>query len=86
MPKHFHPRNCPRCGETGDGGRHTKKDWRYHPDAGHGFTKQLGWSKPPETFLEPMVPMSMRGKNLGETPEILPAPMCPLVPVNSEAA
>lgn len=45
MPKHYHPRNCPRCGENGDGGRHTKRDWRFHPDAGHGYMKGQGWSR-----------------------------------------
>lgn len=63
MPKHYHPRNCPRCGELGDGGRHTKRDWRFHPDAGHGFIKEQGWSKPESEFEPPEVPLSQRGKD-----------------------
>ena len=36
--------NCPACKEHR---LHTEAEWEaYHPDRGHGFTKECGWSRP----------------------------------------
>lgn len=36
--------DCPACW---DERLHTPEERRaYHPDAGHGYTKELGWTKP----------------------------------------
>ena len=49
---------------------------RFHPDAGHGYSKQLGWSKPEGEFLNYSRPR--------ET-EIAPVAVCPLTPQGGEA-
>lgn len=38
---------CPACKL---GTQHTSMDWAYHPFAGHGFTKEMGWSHPELTI------------------------------------
>ena len=37
----------PTCAACTDKRQHTPEEWRqFHPWAGHGFVKQLGWSHP----------------------------------------